>query len=181
MGFLDKLFHDKTRRAISHAVNSAVDNVINTVKDGIKDNFSTETAETAPNINVSIHGSTPVKRGREDETGDNAHCEGDENTVRRRIEKIAAEDWPGYELRQNIPAAEFGAGPKTRSFDYGLYLDGQPKVMIMILKQYQHRNDCVNRAHNACEKSGVGSFHLLMHMPNRRTYIAERIKASMPS
>lgn len=30
-------------------------------------------------------------------------------------------------------------------------------------------------------KMGVGSFHLLMHLPNRKTYIAERFKAVMPS
>ena len=86
-----------------------------------------------------------------------------------------------YFVLRDIPAAEVGGGEKDQGFDYGLYLDGQPKLMIMILDQYQHRNKCVQRSHKACKDRGIGSFHLLVHLPNRKTYIAERMKECMPN
>lgn len=181
MGFLDNLLKSKTRKIISDVMDSVVDNVVDSVKGAIQGNNTADEAKSAPNVSVKINNHTIIEKNRENETGDDAHCEGSESTVRRRIEMAAAENWPGYELRRNISAAEIGADKKARSFDYGLYLDGQPKVMIMILKQYQYRCESVQRAHEACKRNGIGSFHLLMHLPNRKTYIAERVKAVMPS
>lgn len=181
MGFLDNLFKKETRKIISGVVDSVVDNMVDSVKGAIQGNNASGTAESAPEAASAMNSQPAVGRKRENETGDDADCCFDENIVRRRIEMVAAEDWPGYELRRDIPATEFGADKKAHSFDYGLYLDGQPKVMIMLLEQYQYRSDYVQRAHSACRKCGAGSFHLLMHLPNRKTYIAERLRAVMPS
>lgn len=181
MGFLDNLFKKETRKIISGVVDSVVDNVMDSVKGSIRGNNSDAAAESSPNVSIKINGRVVTEKNRENETGDDEHCGYDEDVVRRRIEKVAAEDWPGYELRRNIPATEFGADGNAHSFDYGLYLDGQPKVMIMLLEQYQYRNRSVQLAHAACRNQGVGSFHLLMHLPNRKTYIADRVKAVMPS
>lgn len=177
MGFLDNLLKKEVRKIIS----GAVDNVMENVKGAIKGNDPSSAANSSPNVSVKTNGRTIIEKGRENETGDDADCCFDENVVRRRIEMIAAQDWPGYELRRNIPATEFGADEQAHGFDYGLYLNGQPKVMVMLLNQYQYRSSYVQRAHAACKNKGVGSFHLLMHLPNRKTYIAERIKAVMPS
>lgn len=181
MGFLDNLFKKETRRIISGVVDSVVDNVMDNVKDAIRGKDPSSEAKSSPNVSVKVNGRTIIEKNRENETGDDADCCFDENVVRRRIEMIAAEDWPGYELRRDIPATEFGADEQAHGFDYGLYLDGQPKVMVMLLSQYQYRSGSVQRAHAACRNRGIGSFHLLMHLPNRKTYIAERFKAVMPS
>lgn len=175
MGFLDNLFKKETRKIISGVVDSMVDNVMDNVKDSLRGTRSDKTESAFPSVQE-----TAPRAGREGTTGDDADCCYDKEIVRERIEKIAAEDWPGYELRRDISAEEFGADTGARSFEYGLYLDGQPKVMIMILNQYQHRNQSVQCAHKACKDRGIGSFHLLLHLPNRRTYIAERIKSVMP-
>ena len=178
MGFLDNLLKNKTRKIISNMVDSVVDNVVDSVKGAIQGNDAE--IKSTSTVSVKDNGQTVTAKNRENETGDDAHCEGSKSTICRRIEMAAAENWPGYELRRNISAAELGADKKAHSFDYGLYLNGQPKVMIMILKQHQYRNENVLQAHKACKRNGVGSFHLLMHLPNRKTYIAERIKAVMP-
>lgn len=171
MGFLDNLLKRETRRIISGAVDSVVDNVI----DSIRGDKGTTVTDNSSSVRYNKNG-----KPRENETGDDAHCRSDVNTIRRRIEMVAAEDWPGYELRRDIPATELGAGEKDHGFDYGLYLDGQPKLMIMILNPSQYRNLSVDNAHMACKKRGVRSFHLLKHLPNRKTYIAERMKSLMP-
>lgn len=181
MGFLDNLLKKGTHKIISGVVDSVVDNVVDNVKGVIRGNDSSAETKSSPNISVKINDRTIIEKNRENETGDDADCCFDENVVCRRIEMIAAEDWPGYELRRDIPATEFGADERAHGFNYGLYLNGQPKVMIMLLDHYQYRSQYVQRAHAACKNRGVGSFHLLMHLPNRKTYIAERLKAAMPS
>ena len=181
MGFLDNLLKKETRKIISNVVDSVVDNVVDNVKGAVRGNNSSADTQSSPNVSVKINGQTVIEKNRENETGDDADCCFDENVVRRRIEMIAAEDWPGYELRRDIPATELGADEKAHGFDYGLYLNGQPKVMLMLLDHYQYRSQYVQRAHAACKNQGVGSFNLLMHLPNRKTYIAERFKAVMPS
>lgn len=181
MGFLDNLLKKETRKIISGVVDSVVDNVMDNVKGAIKGNDSSAGTKSSPNVSIKINGRTMVEKNRENETGDDADCCFDENVVRQRIEMIAAEDWPSYELRRDVPATEFGADERAHGFDYGLYLNGQPKVMIMLLDHYQYRSQYVRCAHAACKSQGVGSFHLLMHLPNRKTYIAEQFRAVMPS
>lgn len=173
MGFLDNLFKKETRKIISGVVDSVVDNVKDSIRNDRGTTVTNNTAASAPAYNKN-------GKPRENETGDDENCYSDMNVIRRRIEMAAAEDWPSYELRRDIPATEFGAGENDHGFDYGLYLDGQPKLMIMILKPSQYRNQSVHNAHAACKSRGVGSFHLLNHLPNRKTYIAERMKAAMP-
>ena len=175
MGFLDNLFKKEARKIISGAVDNAVDSIMNSVKQSVRgDGSDAEDSSRRPAVNSG-------GRCRENDTGGDEDCCYDEDIVRRRVEAVAAEDWPSYELRRDIPATELGADEKAHGFDYGLYLDGQPKVMIMILDQYQYRTKSVQRAHAACKDKGVGSFHLLMHLPNHKTYIGERVRAVMPS
>lgn len=173
MGFLDNLLKRETRKIISGVVDSVVDNVMDDVKGSIRDNGKTSVTDRTAAYNAK-------DKSRKKEIDDEDDYGTDINVIHRRIEKIAAEDWPGYELRRDISASEFGASGRDHGFDYGLYLDGRPMVMIMILDHYQYRNQSVQNAHAACRRQGVGSFHLLNHLPNRKSYIAERVKAAMP-
>ena len=205
MGFLDNLLKKEAQKIIS----SVVENVTDSVKENFGTPGTANNSTAGKTVADSASVSTPVSgsyvasngaaqsaaasaakkatssarrkaSGMEGETGDDEDCCYDDSLIRSRIEKVAAEDWPSYELRKNIPATEVGGGAKDQGFDYGLYLDGQPKLMIMVLDQYQYRNKCVQRSHKVCKDKGIGSFHLLQHLPNRKTYIAERMKECMP-
>lgn len=186
MGFLDNLLKKETRKIISGVVDSVVDNVMNDVKGSLQNGSqngsqAVSAKVVSPNkVSINTTASSRAVKPRENETGDDADCDYNIETIRHRIELVVAQDWPGYELRRNISAETFGGSKYDHAFDYGLYLDGQPKLMIMILEQYQHRNKSVQNAHAACERQGVASFHLLRHLPNRKTYIEEKMKALMP-
>ncbi|MBR1854166.1 MAG: hypothetical protein IJ794_13660 [Lachnospiraceae bacterium] len=210
MGFLDNLLNKEARKILTSVVDSVVDNVTDSIKDSLgasgasgstssastasagavgstvssgstQSNASSGNARSAKQTKSSVSIGRRNASGLEGDTGDDEYCHYDISVIRSRIEKVAAQDWPSYELRRDIPAAEVGGGEKDQGFDYGLYLNGQPKLMIMILDQYQHRNKCVQRSHKACKDRGIGSFHLLVHLPNRKTYIAERMKECMPN
>ena len=210
MGFLNNLLGKEARKIINGVVDSVVDNVTDSIKESLgtveaqSSNSSGTAASASGTAQTSAAASGDAKgsayngtvsssrtqqaaykkrkaSGQEGIAGDDADCEFDFSVIRSRIEAIVAEDWPSYELRRDIPAAEVGGGTKDQGFDYGLYLNGQPKLMIMLLNQYQHHNKCVQNSHRACRERGIGSFHLMNHLPNRKTYIAERMKECMPN
>ena len=69
--------------------------------------------------------------------------------------------------------AAFGA----RKYSYGLYKDGAPKAMILVLDgRSQYCRKDTRLAHEACKEKGVFCMNLMMHLPNRRSYIAEQLR-----
>lgn len=59
------------------------------------------------------------------------------------------------EMRQNVWAHEMGVEEGSRDYSYGLYLNGQPKAMVMVLDSADdHRLKSVKLAHRACEEKG---------------------------
>ena len=164
MGFLDNLI----RKTVSNAVDKAVDSVVDNIKE--KSGFFPGTANTRSSA-VSSQAQDP----------DEEHCGYDEALIRARVEKVFAEEWSGYEVRQNVWAYEMGAEEGSHDYSYGLYLDGQPKAMVMVLEYSDdYRRKSVRLAHEACEKKGVFCMNLLPHMPNRRSYISKRLKDNVP-
>lgn len=111
---------------------------------------------------------------------DEKDCRYNKSIVCARIEDIVATEWPGYELRMNIPAYDLGAEVGARDYTYGLYLDGEPKAMIIILEDPSHyrRKDTL-LSHEACQVKGVFCMNLMLHLPNRRSYISERLRTNV--
>lgn len=100
-----------------------------------------------------------------------------EDVLRARVEKVLSQEWSGYEVRRDIPASEMGAPEGSRGYSYGLYLNGQPRAMIMLLGNgADYKCKAVRLAHEACEQKGVFCMNLLEHMPNRLSYISQRLK-----
>lgn len=165
MGFLDNLL----RKTISNAVDKAVDSVVDNIKE--KSGLFSDTNTTSSSA-VSSRAQGP----------DEEDCGYDEAVIRARVEKVFAEEWSGYEVRRDVWAYEMGAEEGSYDYSYGLYLDGQPKAMVMVLKYSDdYRRKGVKLAHKACEEKGVFCMNLLPHMPNRRSYISKRLKDNVPA
>ena len=165
MGFLDNLLKKEARKIISSVVDEVVDNVVDNIRDSDKSGNSSNTKATTK---ASSAPAASAKSTNPDEEW----CR-DLKQICERIEKVAAEEWSGYELRKNIPASEMGADEKARGYDYGLYLDGVPKAMITILHKRHHGRRSDNRlAHEACQRQGVYCMNIFTHLPNRRSYIS---------
>ncbi len=168
MGFLDKLLKSKARELVSNVVGNAVDDIINNLSSN--DNTSTGTYGNTSSATVRA---TTINTDEED-------CCYDKNLVCARIEDVAATEWAGYELRTNISAYEMGAEDGARDYTYGLYLDGMPKAMIIVLEDPAHyRKKDTRLAHEACQASGVFCMNLMLHLPNRRSYISEQLRKNV--
>lgn len=104
-----------------------------------------------------------------------------EAELRRRIEKIIAEEWPGYELRKDVPSSVMGAPMGARAFySYGIYWGESPKAMIMILNNNNAycRKD-VRLARMACEQKKVPYMNFMDYMENRPEYISQRFRENI--
>lgn len=163
MGFLDSLLKRETRRAISKMVGNAVDNVFDNLNDTIN----------------SKMGNNGVAAGTAANDPDEESCYYEKSVVCARIEKVAAEEWAGYELRKNISAAEMGAEAGAKDYTYGLYLNGVPMAMILILDADEYRLKRVRLAHQACRDKGVFCMNLMLQLPNRRSYISEMLRKNV--
>lgn len=160
MGFLDNLLKREARKIIANVVDNVVDNALDSINDSMKFNTS-----SSP-MNTSSLGNNP----------DEEDCGYDCSVVCDRVERIAASEWSGYELRKNIPATELGADSNARDYSYGLYLNGIPKATIIIIdvpSHYKKKN--VRLAHEACERQHVFCMNLMLHLPNRYSYISKQL------
>lgn len=173
MGFLDNLLKKETRKAISKIVGNAVDNVFDNINDTINSKMANNDASAANNTG-SVAGNPSATNNPDEES-----CYYEESVVRARIEKVAAEEWPGYELRQNISSTEMGAEDGAMDYSYGLYLNGVPMAMILILDSGDYRLKKVRLAHQACRDKGVFCMNLMLQLPNRRSYISEMLRKNV--
>lgn len=173
MGFLDNLLKKETRKAISKMVGNAVDNVFDNLNDTINSKMGNngETANSTVTVNTASAAAT--------NDPDEENCYYEESVVRARIEKVAAEEWAGYELRKNISASEMGAEAGAKDYTYGLYLNGIPMAMILILDADEYRLKRVRLAHQACRDKGVFCMNLMLQLPNRRSYISEMLRKNV--
>lgn len=159
MGFLDNLLKKEVRKSVSNILTKAIDTVGDSISDAIS---SAPTSGQASAVQTS-----------------GSKARGTEAVVRERIEEIIARDFPSLELRRDVPASEMNAQTGARNYTYGLYLDGQPKAMIMLLDEDNHnlyRNSKITKAKRACESAGVPYMNFMLYMSNRPEYIAERFK-----
>ena len=159
MGFLDNLLKREARKIIANVVDNVVDNALDSINGSAKSTSSVKSTTVA----------TPSNPDEDD-------CCYEQAVVCDRIERIAASEWSGYELRKNISASELGADNNARDYSYGLYLNGVPKAMIIIIDIPSHyKKKDVLLAHEACERQGIFCMNLLLHLPNRYSYISKRL------
>ena len=143
--------------------------------------FKGDTQEHAQNQNKTS-GSSPWPEHLKgtDRDPDEEPCWYAERILRNRLERIFSEEWSGYEVRRDIPAAQLGAPAKSHDYSYGLYLQGQPKAMIMVLEDKDdYRRKSVVSSHRACESKGIFCMNLLPPLPNRRSDISKRLKENV--
>lgn len=115
-------------------------------------------------------------------SSDEEDCCFDAVVVEKRIKKILEENWSDCELRKSVPANGISAGNIEWTYSYGVYRDGQAMIMINILDNpNDYKRKIVLQSKEACRNQGIGYVHFLLHLPNRGSYILERLREEMPA
>lgn len=181
MGFLDNLIRRETRRAIHSFVDSAVDNAVDKAKQSFAGAQNNNSANNQNNNNAGCQSGayTNASTGSTPQTGYNTdtYCTG-EADLRNRIEQIIRNEWPDYELVPNVSAtAAMGANKDARDYTYGVYHNGVPIAMIMILNgNNESSRKAVRLAHEACFNRGVTCMNFMSYMANYQSYISARFQ-----
>lgn len=117
-----------------------------------------------------------------DTSSDEEDCCFDAVVVGNRIQKILDENWSDCELRRYVSADVIGADAIEWTYSYGVYRGGQPVVMINILdNKNDYKRKIVRQSREACADQGIGYIHFLLHLPNRSSYILERLREEIPA
>lgn len=107
------------------------------------------------------------------------YCNG-EPELRSRIEYIIRNEWQGYELVSNISAGTFGAKDGARDYSYGIYHNGAPVAMIMILHDNnEYRRKAVRLSHEACSCQSIPCMNFMSYMANYPSYISDRFRETI--
>ena len=163
MGFLESIVKRQVRRIVNNAVDEAVDNTIGAA---LRDVFGQNGKEVPPSY----------AECRETSASAPSYGESGEKLLRKRLEEVFAQDFPEYEVRTNLDAGVAGA----RKYSYGLYYNGTPRMMIMIIDDRNHANlKEVRLAREASANYGVPYLDFYTHLPNEVEYVRNRIRENM--
>lgn len=155
MGFLDRLINREAKRFISSMVDSVTDNLAEKTKTAINQASS---------------------------NSDEDDCNNNAAVVKQRIQKVLSEEFGNCELREQISAQDIGAGYIDWKYTYGVYRDGYAIAMINILdNRNAYMKKAVIESKNECENQGIGYVHFMLHLPNRKSYISQRLREIIPA
>lgn len=166
MGFLDSLLKRGARKLVAGVLDDVTDNVRDSIRE--KRTGSTTTVNTA----------TRTARQSDSADGPDADCRNSVAVVEKRIRNVVSEEWGDrIEVRKNIKASEMCADAGALDYTYGLYYNGAPVAMILLLTPPNYYwNKRTRLAREACERQRVGYVHFIMRLPNRTCYIREQLK-----
>lgn len=100
--------------------------------------------------------------------------------LQSRMERVFQTEFAGYEIRKNVSAFDVFGDSEACNYTYGMYLNGSPKAMIIILNDKNaYRKKSVRLAHTACENYGIPCFNFMSYLPSTYDYIKERLHESL--
>lgn len=176
MGFLDNLLCREVRKVISNAVDTVVDDTLKNVfgKDGGNSGIGNDS--TSVGSSAAYYDTANVRKENRKATGSDENS--GESLLGKRIEEIAAREWPEYELRKQIPSSQVEAPEGAEPFfEYGFYREGKLVAVIMfLLNNNAYYRKSVRLARQACKEHQVTYLNFMSYMMNRPDYIAERLR-----
>lgn len=159
MGFLDNLLKKETRKLIGNVVDGVVDSVMNTSGNAIRSAMQTTGASG----------------------DDEAPCKRSVPTVRRRIEKLLTENHPGYSFKKDVPISKYNlklpGNCAKHEIDYIITDNtGKETAAVLLLSPGMERTLWLEELYSALNRQDIKHVHFLMHLPNRGSYISEKLE-----
>ncbi len=181
MGFLERILRGAVRETVSRTVDKTVDKAIDNAFRNKSSNNGSYYNNNNQNSNGSYYnnGNNGYNSNNQNNSGYTSYGGNLNEGIAGEMYTILNSEFPGYDIRTQIAATALGAPDGCRAFDYGLYLNGTPVLMIMVTDHNRERNRAYNGAKQACANSGVKFMNFFTHMPNERSYVVNRIKSAL--
>jgi hypothetical protein len=165
MGILNRIVRGAVSDAVSTAVGGAVNDLVKKATDGITGGSGGQAPQYAPSASAPQQASAQTQAqppARKDKTF---------------FAGVLQQEFPGYEIRQDVPVAELGGTGKP--YDFGIYLAGQPRAVVMLTEHNRDNNAAYRNAKAAAAARGVPFLNFYLHMPNERDYVVNRVRSAL--
>lgn len=182
MGFFTNLLKSEARKIVSDVVDSVVDNTLGQAVRGQENRTTAANPNTvaATSNHTSGYSGSVARASASKASASKSALKSGEASLRANLESVLSSEWSGFEVRREIPAAEFEAPEKARAYSYGLYENGQPKAMFLIVTDKNHYlNSATRLAQTACKANGIPCMNFFSHLPNTTEYISQRLKENI--
>ena len=95
--------------------------------------------------------------------------------IHKKIIDILAEKFSQFEVRRNVSPTEIGGTGKFMNYDFGIYLNGTPKLFITVTDSTLKSNRLYRWSKEQADRAGFPMINFVPHFPNRPEYVAERL------
>lgn len=181
MGFLSNLLNREAKKVLGDVLDTVADGVSDVIRSAGQTSIAGQTS-VAGQTSASGHTTVAQSSG----SASRVHREigksiaYNEAALRSLLEKNFEELFPEYEVRKNVPASQLNAEAGAENYSYGLFRNGQPKAMIMILMQSNdYRLARIRKAQAACQTQGIPYMNFMYYLPNREDYVANRLRSTI--
>jgi hypothetical protein len=189
MGLFDKLIKEGAKalqEAASEENREKAVNVFNSLKDSasdlIKEAASEENREKAAAFLNGLKESIVNEAGELKETVTKQESdsiyeydETDQRTCREKLLQILADEFPQYEIRENVSPHTIGGTGRFMDYSIGVYLNNVPKLFIMLIGKTTASHREYRWSREEAEKNGITLINFINHYPNRPEYITARL------
>ncbi len=156
MGFFDNIIKNSAKKFVTETIDKKIDSKVNNIANSI-----------LPSFNSSSSGSS-------------SHSRKESDSIHKKLDIIFSEEFAEYDIRCDVSAQEFFAEDGAQTYTYGMYLNGQPKAMIMILDGHnEYRKASILKAQNACIRNGIPYMNFMSYMSNHYDYVSKRLHDSV--
>jgi len=173
MGIFDKLLQDGVKALNELATEENKEkaaNFLNVLKEGLED-VSEQIKERTKDMDLSeLTGEKEEIKAEylEEDESDTRSC-------REKILQVLADDFPKYEVKENVSPLTIGGTGKFMNYSIGVYDGDEPKLFIMIIGKTTTSHREYRWSREEAEKKGYVFLNFIEHYPNRPEYIKERL------
>ena len=99
----------------------------------------------------------------------------DPRSCREKILAVLADEFPRYDVRENVSPAEIGGTGRFMNYSIGVYDGREPNLFIMIIGKTTTAHREYRWSRQEAEKRGYTFLNFVEHFPNLPEYISERL------
>ena len=99
----------------------------------------------------------------------------DPKSCREKILEVIADEFPRYEVRENVSPTEIGGTGKFMNYSIVVYDGSLPKLFIMIIGKTTTAHREYRWSRQEAEKRGYTFLNFVEHYPNTAEYIKDRL------
>ena len=187
MGFFDKIIKNGISSGITNGISNGISNGINNVLEGkVGEKLTEAMTPLGEAVSRMAENATALADAQDDaiQSVKNANTYVPvesliDGNVEANFSEVLSTEFTDYEIRKNVSPMEIGGSNAARTYTFGLYQGGVPKLFITLTPHNRYQNRPFREAKSACENNGIPFLNFFTHFSNEKTYVVNRIRTAL--